>query len=85
LLVAMERWTSSGAVALAGLGIVACITGSLAIVFPESRAFEILVPLRWCTTACSAALAGDYGLCLLRLLPFALLAGIAWIGGRRYA
>lgn len=85
LLVVMERWTASGSVALAGLGVIACIMGSLAIVFPESRAIELLVPLKWCTSACDAALAGEFGAGLARLLPFPLLAGIGWLGGRRYA
>jgi hypothetical protein len=85
LLVVMERWTSSGAVALAGLGIVACITGSVAVVFPESRVLEILLPLKWCVLSCAAALEGNYRQCLLLLVPFLALSGVAWIGGMRYA
>jgi hypothetical protein len=85
LLVFMERWTSSGAVALAGVGLVACITGSVAIVFPESRALEIFLPLKWCVHSCAAALTGDPVHCLLFLLPFVVLSGVAWLGGQRYA
>jgi len=85
LLVMFARWTSSGAVALAVLGIVACMTSAATIVFPESRAFELLMPLRWCVLSCTAALAGNYGAGVLALSPFVLLAGLAWVGGSQYA
>jgi len=85
LLVLFARWTSSGAVALAGLGIIACVTSAATIVFPESHALELLMPFRWCMLSCTAALAGNYGISFLVLSPFVLLAGLAWIGGSRYA
>lgn len=85
LLVLFQRWTSSGSMALAALGLVICLTSAAAMVFPESRVLEFLMPLRWCMFACSAATAGDYPASLLGLLPFAALAGLGWIGGTRYA
>jgi hypothetical protein len=85
LLVMFARWTSSGAVALAVLGIIASVTTAATIVFPESHTLELLMPLRWCTLSCAAALAGNYGASVLNLSPFILLAALAWIGGSRYA
>lgn len=85
LLVLFARWTSSGAVALAVLGLIASVTSAATIVFPESHALELLMPLRWCALSSAAALAGSYGASVLLLSPFVLLGGIAWIGGARYA
>ncbi len=85
LLVLFARWTSSGAVALAALGIIACVTSAATIVSPESHALTLLMPLRWCMLSCTNALAGNYGAGILALSPFALLAGLGWLGGSRYA
>jgi hypothetical protein len=85
LLVMFARWTSSAALALAVLGIIASVTTATTIVFPESHTLELLMPLRWCTLSCAAALAGNYAASFLNLAPFILLAGLAWAGGSRYA
>ncbi len=85
LLVLFARWTSSGAVALAALGIIACVTSAATIMFPESHALELLMPLRWCMLSCTRALAGNYGGSVLILSPFVLLAWLGWVGGSRYA
>ncbi len=85
LFVLFERWTASGAVALAALGVVACVTSMVTIMFPGSHLLELLMPLRWCSLSCSAALSGDFFLSAAQLLPFAALAAIAWVGGAHYA
>jgi hypothetical protein len=85
LFVLFKRWNASGAVALAALGIVACLTSTATIMFPGSHLLELLMPLRWCSSSCSAALSGDLLLSTAQLLPFAALAALAWAGGAHYA
>jgi hypothetical protein len=85
LLVGLRHWNSSGLVGLAILGMVACVISGSTIIFPESHLLGLLMPLRWMTLACAAAMTGDFGRSALLILPFVPVGWVAWIGGARYA
>jgi hypothetical protein len=85
LLILLKRWSSSGSVALALLALLACLTSAVTIVFPESHALDLFMPLRWSVQSCTAALQGDLWHGCLLLAPFVLLMLLGWGGGSRYA
>jgi hypothetical protein len=85
LVIMIARWTGSGALALAIVGMIACLTAAAAIVYPESATIDHVLPLRWWAHGCTSALHGAYLSLLGWLTPFAAMIGVAWFGGRRYA